>query len=309
MIFILIGYISNALFSKTYRNDLEPLYFHLSLLAISIMYFFIVILVLMPYFNHRTPQFFRYSQLGNTFPEILTTIINKPGTAIKLFFADSSTKILADGIKSELHIMVLLSGGVFLLYKPHYIIMLLPIYAQKMLSNDQALWGINQQYSIEFVPIISLCLIDSLTSINVPKKTVKVIIFIVLISTLASNVKTMYKRNSTWYQAANTVFWQKKHYTSEFNTPEIYKILRLIPDKVPLSASSPLVPHLCKREKIYQFPVINDAEYIAILKGKRGIYPLEANGINEMIAILKHEPEKIIVFENEDLVLFRKKSP
>jgi uncharacterized membrane protein len=205
--------------------------------------------------------------------------------------------------------MVLLAGGVFLLYKPHYLIMLIPVYAQKMLSNDPVLWGINMQYSIEFVPIISLCLIDSLASLNLRRRVLTGVLLIVMISTFASNIHTLFKRRSIWFQKTNTVFWQREHFTPEADLKEIYSIIKLIPEKVALSASSPLVPHLCNREKIYQFPVIKDAVYIAVLKGSGGIYPLGADKLKEEIDSLKKDPAYIIIRENEDIVLLKRKNP
>jgi uncharacterized membrane protein len=306
MVFILIGFIANELISKTYKNDLRSLYFHLSLLVVSILYFLIVILILMPGFNQQTEQFFRYSSFGNSFTEIIKSIIKDPGTAIKLIFAGPSSTEITYGIKTELHVMVLLAGGIFLLYKPQYLIMLIPVYAQKMLGNDPVLWGINMHYSIEFVPIISLCLVDSLASLNLRRNVMIGLLIIVMISTFASNIKTMFSRHSIWYEKTNTVFWQKGHYASGLDLKEIYSTIKLIPDKVAVSASSPLVPHLCNREKIYQFPVVRDAEYIAIFKGSRGVYPLGSEKLKEEIESLRKEVKYSIVRENEDIILIKR---
>jgi uncharacterized membrane protein len=309
MIFILAGLIISAVFSKAYRNDKRSLYFHLSLLFLSVLYFLIVILILMPHLNQQTQQFHRYSMFGNSFPEIAASIIRNPGTAMKLLFSSSSSAEITLGIKSELHIMVLLAGGVFLLYKPHYLIMLIPVYAQKMLSNDPVLWGINMQYSIEFVPIISLCLVDSLVSLKLRKNILTGILVVVMISTYASNIKTMLDRHSIWYNKTNTVFWQRGHYTSGVDLKELYSIIKSIPGKVTLSASSPLVPHLCNREKIYHFPVVKNAEFIAVLKGSGGVYPLGAEKLKEEIDSLKKDSSYITIRENEDIILLKRINP
>jgi uncharacterized membrane protein len=308
MIFILTGYVMNELISKTYRRDIRSLYFHLSLLLISLLYFIMVIAFLMPRANPQTQQFFRYSQFGNSFPEIIGAIIRDPGTAIKLLFTSSSTDAITFGIKRELHIMVIFAGGVFLLYKPHYLIMLVPVYAQKMLSNDPVLWGINMQYSIEFVPIISLCLIESIASLKLRRNILTLMLIVVLISTYASNIRTMFNRRSIWYNKTNTVFWQREHYNSGADLKDIYGIIKLIPDKVTLSASSPLVPHLCNRDKIYLFPVVGNAEYVAVLKGPGGIYPLGTEKLKEEIYSFKKDTAFSIIRENEDMILFKRKN-
>lgn len=309
MIFILAGLIINGMFSKAYRNDKRSLYFHISLLVASVLYFLTIILILMPHLNQQTQQFHRYSLFGNSFPEIVTSIIRDPGTAIKLLFTSPSSAEITRGIKSELHIMVLLAGGAFFLCKPHYLIMLIPVYAQKMLSNDPVLWGINMQYSIEFVPIISLCLIDSLASLNLRKNILTGVLVVVMILTYASNIKTMLNRHSIWYNKTNTVFWQREHFKSGLDLKELYSIIKSIPGKVTLSASSPLVPHLCNREKIYHFPVVKDADYIAVLKGSGGVYPLGIEKLQEEIDSLKNDSAYSIIRENVDIILLKRKNP
>ena len=309
MIFILAGLIINCLVSKAYRNDKRLLYFHLSLLSLSVLYFLTVILILMPHSNQQTQQFYRYSLFGNSFPRIVASIIRDPGTAIKFLFISSSSSEITLGIKGELHIMVLLAGGAFLLYKPHYLIMLIPVYAQKMFSNDPVLWGINMQYSIEFVPIISLCLIDSIASLKLRRNVLIGVLVVVMISTYASNIKTMLTRHSIWYNKTNTVFWQRGHFTSGVDLKEVYSIIKAIPEKVTLSASSPLVPHLCNREKIYHFPVVKDAEYIALLKGSGGVYPLGVEKLKEETDSLKKDSAFSTIRENEDIILLKRKNP
>lgn len=307
MIFIMIGFITNEMFLKNYVNDFKSLYFHLSLLVLSITYFLIVILILMPNLNQVTPQFFRYSLQGNSFTEIIASIIKYPGDAIKHIFTSSLSTEITHGLKTEFNVMVLLSGGIFLFFKPHYLIMLIPVYAQKMLSNDPVLWGIDFHYSIEFVPIISLCLIDSLASLEFRRKVLYGVLIIVMISTCASNIKTMVIRNSPWYQKTNTVFWQKGHYSSGLDLKKVYSTIELIPGEVAVSASSPLIPHLCDREKIYQFPVVKDAEYIAIFKGSRGVYPIDAEKLKSDIESFRNDSRYSIVQENEDIILIKRK--
>lgn len=50
---------------------------------------------------------------------------------IKLLFINNSHSYDGNFVKSELHAMVLLSGGLALLRRPVYLLMLAPIYGQK----------------------------------------------------------------------------------------------------------------------------------------------------------------------------------
>ena len=85
---------------------------------------------------------------------------------MSLLFKNTLNDPTYDGIKQELFLMVFVSGGIALLLRPVYLFMLIPIFAQKLLSNDYALWGINSHYSIEFVPILSIAIIDLLRKLK-----------------------------------------------------------------------------------------------------------------------------------------------
>src|SRR5690554_7487847 len=51
---------------------------------------------------------------------------------------------------------MLFSGLLFLLKKPHFILMLLPIYFQKLFHDNYSMWGIGDHYNIEFAPIMAI---------------------------------------------------------------------------------------------------------------------------------------------------------
>lgn len=306
MVFILAGLIVRDLVSGNHKTDPKVFRLQISLLAISTAYFLTVSMIIIPYFNQQTDFFFRYSGLGDNFPEIVTSVISNPLSAIKLFVGGSSEPGIPPGIKLEFHLMVLLSGGIFLLYRPYYLIMLIPLYAQKMLSSDPVLWGINMQYSIEFMPILALSVADSVCSSKFSKKHALIMLSIILILSYGATIKTMIKRNSIWYNKANTVFWQKPHYESDIDIRQTREVLKMIPDKVPVSASSPLAPHLYRREKLYHFPVVKDADYIMILKGKGGIYPMDPARLVMAIDSLKNKSAFSTIKESDHLILLKR---
>lgn len=53
-----------------------------------------------------------------------------------------------------------------------------------------------------------------------------------------------------------------------------YDMLRLVPPDAPVSAQNSLVPHLSRREKIYTFPEVQDAEYI-LLDVQGNTFPIQ----------------------------------
>ena len=302
LFFILIGLIikNRKSYYKTYIN------FELPLLIFCFIYGLVVIFFLMPMLQGETNnlQFIRYNYLGNSVFEIIVNVFKNPKLIVDVLFTNILNDPSYDYIKMETYIMFILAGGLFCFFKPAYLIMLLPIFAQKFLSNDYGFWGINGQYSIEFVPIISLATIDFIR--NYKKNQVVAMIIITLI-TLGTNIKTIESRESKWYNAANTKFYSKMHFKTELDIAQVNEALNLIEKESSVSASSSIVPHIAFREKIYHFPIIKEADYIALFKN-RDFWPLTLESFNDNLKQLKADNLYSVIFESEDLILFKKSS-
>jgi hypothetical protein len=92
------------------------------------------------------------------------------------------------------------------------------------------------------------------------------------------------------------------------NTSEIYKAFKLIPDDAPLSASSAFCPHLANREKIYAFPNIVDAQYIAILDAPvRNTYPLNKTDYTKLRDSLKNSGSFATLYDANQLLILKRK--
>jgi len=262
----------------------------------------------MPVLQHESTnlQLNRYAHLGKSISQIILTIIQDPKYVFSLLFENPMKGELTFGIKSELHFMVLVSGGFALFYRPYYLVMLIPIYAQKLLSADTALWGISSQYSIEFVPILSLCLTDFLLKL----KSIKVaygVAVMTTISTLFFTYQTIESQKALWYNKTNTAFYDKTHYESQLNPAEINKALLSIPKDAIVSASTPLTPHLAFREKIYQFPIVKDATYIVLLITKNNTYPLSEVEFSKQLNEYLNNDNYKVQYRKNDLLILKKK--
>lgn len=233
----------------------------------SFLYFIVVVSILMPYIRQGQglDQLDRYAHLGKTPFEILKTLLSSPKYIFSLFFETpfQSTNLPYVGIKSELHFVVLLSGGICFLYRPYYLMMLLPIYAQKFLSNNYFFWGISCQYSIEFAPIIVLAVLDVAKSITVEKhKNYFLAMFTLL--TIAVTFSSM-DRSVCWFNKTNVRFFQPAHFQTQLPISQIYSIIDTLPTDVPMSVSATLSPHLFQRQKLYNFPIVKESKYIFLL--------------------------------------------
>lgn len=99
-------------------------------------------------------------------------------------------------------------------------------------------------------------------------------------------------------------FYSKVHYQTDKNIKRIKAGLKVTEDSRIVSASSRLAPHL-KSEKIYHFPVVNDAEYIAILI-KGSTWPMNEVDFQQAIDTLKKSKSFKMLYIDKDLLIFKR---
>ncbi|PID88403.1 MAG: hypothetical protein CSB06_00190, partial [Bacteroidia bacterium] len=300
LVFIVLG-----LSVKNRRNIRQTFYkMELPILLISIIYGIVVIFWLMPKLqgSSQNLQFQRYQYFGNSLSDMVVNFAKNPKLIFDALFLNTTNDISYNYIKIETYIMFLLAGGVFCFYNPAFLVMLISIFAQKFLTNDYALWGINGQYSIEFVPIISLATIDFVRKIKTSKNR-KIIAITIVLLTVVSNIKTIDSRQSKWYDAANTNFYNSAHYTTDLNIDEINTAMSLIDKDASVSATSLLVPRLAFRDKIYHFPITKNADYIVLLKD-RNYYPMNEASFKISLQNIRKNKQYFVLFEGADIVVF-----
>ena len=105
--------------------------------------------------------------------------------------------------KVEFHWMMVVAGGWACLRHPQFLWMLIPIYAQKMLSNAPSFWGVGRQYSIEFVPIISLAVVHLASK---HRRLFQVVYPLLFVVTLASTIVKFKQRKDFFKRNASTCF-------------------------------------------------------------------------------------------------------
>ncbi len=266
----------------------------------AVAYFGVVQMVIMPSLNTEkiSNHLGNYSQLGNNPREIIETILTQPRYMFYLLFESLKEDQYSFKLKTQLHFMVLMSGGLALIYRPHYLIMLAPIYAQKMFSSNMAHWGIYDQYSIEFAPIIALAFTEWMQ--NLQLKQLK---WPLLIGTIAT--ATVFNWHPT---GPNTGFYKASHYEAGLDVSAINQMLNTIPDDAIVSASNVLCPHLAGRENIYLYPVVKDAEYVVLLTEGRDPYPFLAKDYPEHLKQLRESGTYEVVAEASNLLILKTKA-
>jgi len=291
-----------------YRKDRKKLIFSAILCIASLAYFLIVVKLVIPSLGKPGNEYlhFRYAALGNNMTEALTTIITKPLYTFKLLFVNHLGISDGDYIKTELHMAILLSGGILLFFRPYYLIMLLPIYGQKLFCDHITYWGLGSHYSIEFIPIITIGAFNVIN--NIQKQRIRRnIIYLLILFTAYVTLRTFRDDTYTYFTRENQRFYLKQHYKRDFNIKKAYTMLKLIPENTAVCAQDEFVSHFAFREKIYNFPYVEDAEYIFLLQEYGSYYPLTKEQYDQKLyEYLKNNTWSVFLDDYPFLILKKK---
>ena len=102
------------------------------------------------------------------------------------------------------------------------------------------------------------------------------------------------------------MFFQLSRYKAPFDIDEVNNGLLVIPSDAKVVAQENLVPHLAFRNHIYCFPLIRDAEYIALLLGQ-STYPLTKEQFDAKINELVGSNEWFTVLDQYPLLVLKRK--
>ena len=279
---------------------------------IALMYFAMVVGYVIPSLanENRAYLHFKYDALGKNYGEAITTIFTRPVYAIELLFTNTTNIPAYDHLKTGLFKMLLFSGLWALFLRPQYLIMLIPIFAQKLYSNDYAKWGIYYQYSIEFAPILAIAVFDAVNRLKKPVWSYVASGVLVVISFTAV-VNKMEHKSLSWYINDGVQFYSPRHYKQAFDIYEMHQALKIVSsDKdVKVSAQSFIVPHLCFRDYIYQYPHVADADYVVLAVDPDNTYPLQgAKQINDSINSYRHKADWEVLYDKNATLIARRKT-
>lgn len=277
----------------------------LSLSLGSAIYLIIIMSLVVPAFAGELGyRHFHYSTLGEDVPSALKTIFTQPFYTFSLFWADQRGNL--EPVKLELHLITLLSGGIFLVLKPGFIIMLIPIYAQKLFNVHIGKWGIDHHYSIEFVPILTFA---SFTFLSEIKNNNKVLIAILCLFLAAfTSYKTLGEHANPDHQEQNYQFISKEHYSSILDYFKVKKTLNNIPEDASVCAQNTLVPHLAFRDTIHIFPLMfKTTDFIVLADQRISVFPASDQGYFDSINYIMNSGNYELFEENNGITIFEKR--
>ena len=235
-----------------YRKDKQAFWHLVAYSVFSIAYFLIVNMIVMPKLGGNGGGFSRYAHLGDNYVEIAGRLIKHPLETLQMLFSNTSGFSEYDGIKEEFYYCALATGLLFTMLKPNYLLMLVPLIAQKMLASDSMFWGISFQYSIEFMPVIVIS--SFLVLVKLKKKAWRIILAIsLLLSTVLTTFYTIgIPKSQVWLD--QLCVYQGRHYEQkDFDVHYAYEVIDMIPKDASVCAITPFVPHLAMRDEIRNF--------------------------------------------------------
>ncbi len=288
-----------------YRKRTSIRNFLIIAMVVSMLYFLLVIKIIIPFINGGNGGYlhFSFSALGSNFGEAIVSVFTKPLLVLELLFRNTTNDPVLNGIKAELWIVVLFSGGFALIRKPYYLIMLLPIFAQKLFNDDPLKWGINYHYSIEYAPILCVAAFSLLKKQD--NKKIQIFAYIFALLSITTTIRVMDSRKSIWYGGPLVRFYDKSHYMNEFNVSKVYKGLKNVDKNATISSQSILVPHLALRDRIYNFPFIGDAQYIVLIPKAFNKWPMNEETYKiQLDSIYKNSSWQEIY--NDEVLIFKR---
>ena len=249
-----------------HRKERRIVIYCLSGMVLSVCCFLLIFKMLIPAIDTSQVHYdlFQYSALGNTPGEALMHCIKHPLDTFRLLYKNQSLDHTFDNTKKELYMVYLISGAFLLLLRPQYIIWFIPILAQKMFNDASIRWGITGFYCDG---IITLLPISVFLSISVFKRRWIRYSLASTVCVLALSV-TWYKMDVnnrvTWDDTVKENIFNPGFFYANFDAEKIHTDLKLIPPDAKVCASEALLPHLSQRKDVYEFPDVEDAEYLAV---------------------------------------------
>lgn len=255
----------------------------------------------------------RFSALGDSASDILAALATRPVYALELLFTDHMPSPGNGDIKQEFWLMFMASGGVLLLFRPALLWMALPALGLKMYHDSYMVWGINNHYSIEFLPILAW----AVAGFRAPRllrerwrtRVAAAIVGVFIMLTAIGTFVTLEHRVSLWYIKKNHVFYAAAHYTREFDVSTLASELKRIPDDAPVSAITWLGPRLALRDTLLEFPNTEGARYVALVAGEPNPYPLGPAAYAAAIAQLDEDPAWRRIATRPPLLLWKRANP
>ncbi len=286
-----------------FKSDLNKRFVRLLLWLslFSLIYFITVTTWIMPSLHPSGTniQLNKYVGADGGLSGVIIHCLSDPLAALQLVYRSPDGELSAD----KINFLILLLGSGGLLWFSHSVLlwMMIPILAQKFLSLNGGFWGIEAQYSIEIVPIIGFGLILFIRHFHWKLA----LVFILLSSTLSA----ILSENVYIRKHPNAAFYMPRFARSPYKINDLNAMLEKIPEGETVSTVSIFAPKLEKRMTLYHYPIVEDANYIALLKGNGSTYPMKTAKYEQALQNLHSDSTWLVWQSCEEALIFKRQQP
>lgn len=241
----------------------------------SLVYFVLIAMVVMPSMGGVSLGFWRYDYMGDSMGSMASFLLTHPLQALRFFFTNFTGDADYDRLKLEFWLCCAFSGMALCVFKPNYLLMMVPPVLMKMMSRDSGFWGVGFHYNVELAPVLViggflvLCRWKQKGYGNI----VGILSALFLVSILSVSV---YSTNHpvTNIRRDNVCLYSRDHYRQkQFDRQYARQLLDMIPEDASVSAAAPFVPHLALRQNITLFPVMAYmSDYMLVFKDHWSYY-------------------------------------
>ncbi|MCF8233682.1 MAG: DUF2079 domain-containing protein [Bacteroidales bacterium] len=246
-------------FIFNYYKDRRATIILIELLLISFAYYLVVTEVAMPWFSDSNKQQqFEYSGVGESFLKSIGWIIGHPRLTMEMMVLNHLDIPGANYVKIELIALLLISGAFMFIIRPQYLLMLIPLFFNKLLSDNHELWGASGLYTIAFGPVITIGLFKYISELWTPKQKFNWS-FIFVILAAAATLFFVFKPSD---QNKALQIYRKDRYHDINKAAMVQKMLDKLPDTASLSVPPGMFANASVRENVYIFPNIKKADFV-----------------------------------------------
>lgn len=266
---------------------------------VPLVWSLVAIFAILPAFRAQSTSDFQvYSTpFGNSGREIVVNIVKHPGSTVKTVFQASNVNMVAQ---------TLVSTGWLAIGSP----LSLAAFPDLMIngfSSKIAQKQLTFQYQGSLLPwllvgtLLTWAFLEKKMAAKIPRKITRAMIATWLIGWAAVAVYGLSPLPGATADRLKYATWRNEY------AAEVRQLAKTIPVTAKVSASNSVGAQFARREHLYTFPIIGDADYIIDLAnhGAAGVYttPEEMRAI---IAKYKSDPSWVVVSAHGDLTVLKK---
>jgi uncharacterized membrane protein len=240
------------------------------------------------------PGFSYFAEWGNSLPQIVITILKRPGAALQYMFDEQG--------RAGLWRVLLPVGFVLPLLAPGWALLALPIFGYQLLSSDPRMHGLEEWYPTTILIILFAAIAVGLTRRS--KRQAWAITLVLLAFTLVG-----------FLQYSSAPLGPKFH-ASDYEILEHHRlaaeVVAAVPADARVASTSAYLPHLAQREILYLYPWLPDDSSVLdyyLLDRNLKSYPMTETERSDAINNLIADPNYVIEIEVDGIYLLRHGGP